>query len=255
MLILKSAELSTPKIAHGFFGRTGGVSQGVYASLNCGPGSRDSLESVMENRRRAAEALSPVGRLVTAYQIHSPETVTVTEAWNIPENPKADAMVTRCTDIVLGVLTADCVPILLCDRESGVIGAAHAGWNGALSGVVDSVLDAMERLGANPERIRAALGPCIGQANYEVGPEFEARFRAADPDNERFFVASTREGHWQFDLQGYVGHRLREGGVQSPEILGACTYTNETQFFSYRRATHRGEPDYGRQLSAIMLQH
>jgi YfiH family protein len=255
MLILRSAELSTRNVAHGFFGRQGGVSEGIYASLNCGPGSQDSREAVMENRRRAANALSPDGQLVTLYQIHSAEAVTVSEPWDIARNPKADAMVTNRPGIALGILAADCAPVLLCDREAGVIGAAHAGWNGALSGVIDSVLDAMERLGASTDRIRAAVGPCIGQACYEVGPEFEARFRAADADNARFFVASQRDDHWQFDLPAYVGHRLRQAGVQSPEILGACTYTREDEFFSYRRATHRKEPDYGRQLSAIMLQH
>ncbi|HEX3484964.1 MAG TPA: peptidoglycan editing factor PgeF [Micropepsaceae bacterium] len=254
MLILKSAELSTAKIAHGFFGRQGGVSEGIYASLNCGPGSKDTSDAVMENRRRAAQAVSPDARLVTLYQIHSPEVVTVSETWEIAENPKADGMVTNRPGIALGVLAADCAPVLLADREAGVIGAAHAGWNGAFSGVTDSVLDAMIRLGASPERIHAAIGPCIGQASYEVGPEFEARFREADPDNARFFVASAQPDHWQFDLPGYVAHRLRLGGVQSPEILEACTYTREADFFSYRRATHRKEPDYGRQLSAIMLQ-
>jgi hypothetical protein len=254
MLILKSAELSTPNVAHGFFGRQGGVSEGIYASLNCGPGSRDAREAVMENRKRATQALSPAAQLVTLYQIHSPEVVTVSEAWEIAQNPKADGMVTNRRGIALGVLAADCAPVLLSDRDAGVIGAAHAGWNGALSGITDSVLDAMMRLGASPERIRAAVGPCIGQAAYEVGPEFETRFREADPDNARFFVASAQANHWQFDLPAYVAHRLRQGGVQSPEILGACTYTREAEFFSYRRATHRKEPDYGRQLSAIMLQ-
>jgi YfiH family protein len=253
MLILKSENLSARNIAHGFFGRQGGVSEGIYASLNCGPGSKDVPDAVMENRRRAGEALSPGAPLVTLYQIHSAEAVTVTEPWDIPQNPKADAMVTDRSDVVLGILTADCAPILLCDPEAHVIGAAHAGWNGALCGVADSVVDAMVRLGAKKTRIHAAIGPCISQAAYEVGPEFETRFRTAGPDNARFFAASPRASHWRFDLPSYAAHRLRQAGVESVEILGACTYAREADFFSYRRTTHRKEPDYGRQLSAIML--
>jgi YfiH family protein len=254
MLILKSTELSAPPILHGFFGRQGGVSEGIYASLNCGIGSRDSRDAVLENRRRAAKALGSSAKLVTLYQIHSEETVTVAEAWDITENPKADAMVTNRAGIALGILTADCAPILFADHEAGVVGAAHAGWAGALSGIIDSVVDAMLRLGAREESIRTCIGPCIGQAAYEVGPEFEARFRAADPANRQFFAPSTRPDHWQFDLPAYVAHRLRQAGVQSPEIIHASTYEREGEFYSYRRATHRREPDYGRQLSAIMLQ-
>jgi YfiH family protein len=252
MLILKSADLSG-RAAHGFFGRRGGVSVGIYESLNCGPGSKDSHAAVMENRDRARAALAPAARLVTLYQIHSAQAVTATQAWEIPDNPKADAMVTNCPGIMLGILTADCAPILLCDPVAGAIGAAHAGWNGALSGVTDSVIAAMIELGADKKRIRAAIGPCIGQAAYEVGPEFEARFRAAAPDNARFFTKAPRAGHWQFDLSAYVAHRIRTAGVESVEILGACTYEREADFFSYRRATHRKEPDYGRQLSAVVL--
>jgi hypothetical protein len=253
MLILKAPDLSARNIAHGFFGRQGGVSEGIYESLNCGPGSRDSRDAVMENRARARSALASDARLVTLYQIHSAQAVSVTQAWDIADNPKADAMATNRPGIMLGILTADCAPILLCDPEAGVIGAAHSGWNGALSGVTDSVVAAMVELGAEKRRIRAAIGPCIGQAAYEVGPEFEARFRAVDPDNARFFAASARAHHWQFDLPAYVAHRLRKAGMESVEMLGACTYDRETDFFSYRRATHRKETDYGRQLSAIML--
>jgi YfiH family protein len=253
MLILRSENLSAHNVALGFFGRQGGVSEGIYASLNCGPGSKDSRDAVMENRRRAREALSPDAPLVTLYQIHSAEAVTVTEPWDIAQNPKADAMVTDRKHVALGILTADCAPILLSDAQAHVIGAAHAGWNGALSGVADSVVAAMVRLGANKTRICAAIGPCISQTAYEVGPEFETRFRAADPDNARFFAASPRAGHWQFDLPAYVAHRLQAAGVESVEILGACTYASEADFFSYRRTTHRKEPDYGRQLSAIVL--
>jgi YfiH family protein len=181
--------------------------------------------------------------------------VSVDEPWDIPHNPKADAMATNRTGIALGILTADCAPILLCDTEARVIGAAHAGWNGAISGVTDSVVAAMARLGAQPKRIRAAIGPCIGQDAYEVGPEFEARFRAADPANACFFVPSVKTEHWQFDLPGYVTHRLHRSGIESVENLGVCTYGAEDAFFSYRRATHRKEADYGRQLSAILLEN
>jgi YfiH family protein len=253
MLILTAANLSAPNIAHGFFGRQGGVSTGIYRSLNCGPGSQDSRDAVMENRKRAIAALMPAATLVTLYQIHSAEAVTVSQPWEIAQNPKADAMATDRPGIVLGILTADCAPILLADEEAQVIGAAHAGWNGALAGITDSVLAAMTRLGARPERIRAAIGPCISQAAYEVGPDFEPRFRAADPANARFFVPSSRAGHWQFDLPAYVAHRLKQAAVASVDALEACTYARDAEFFSYRRTTHRKEPDYGRQLSAIAL--
>ena len=253
MLIVRADSLSSPHIAHGFFGRQGGVSEGIYASLNCGPGSQDSRDAVLENRRRATAALAPAAKLVTLYQIHSAEAVTVSEPWDIPQNPKADAMVTNRPGVVLGILTADCAPILLADVEAGVIGAAHAGWNGALSGVTDSVLAGMLRLGAARERIRAAIGPCIRQDAYEVGPEFEARFRAADPQNARFFVRSKRPDHWQFDLPAYVAQRLRQGRIDHVEDLGLCTYARPEEFFSYRRTTHLREPDYGRELSAIVL--
>jgi polyphenol oxidase len=179
--------------------------------------------------------------------------VTVTAPWEIADNPKADAMATNRPGVVLGILTADCAPILLADATARVIGAAHAGWNGAFSGVAESVILAMERLGARRDRICAAIGPCIGAPSYEVGPEFESRFRSSDADNARFFVPSLRPGHFRFDLPAYVAHRLRLGGVEAPEVLARCTYEGEAEFFSYRRTTHRKEPDYGRQLSAIML--
>jgi len=253
MLILKSTNLTSRGLAHGFFGRQGGASEGVYATLNCGPGSKDSREAVLENRRRATAALGSGVKLVTLYQIHSAEAVTVREAWDIPQNPKADAMVTNQPGIALGILTADCAPILLADPMAGVIGAAHAGWNGAFSGVTESVVAAMLRLGARRDQIRAAVGPCIRQPAYEVGPEFEARFHATDVQNKRFFTPSKREGHWQFDLPAYVAHRLQQACVQQVEDLGVCTYLQPEEFFSYRRTTHLKEPDYGRQLSAIVL--
>ena len=253
MWCLEAANLSTSGVAHAFFGRRGGVSEGIYASFNCGPGSSDVRERVMENRRRAIESLSPEARLVTLYQVHGADVVTVTEPWSIERNPKADALVTNHPGVALGILTADCAPILLADPQARVIGAAHAGWGGAIAGVTDSVIAAMVKLGARTEIIRAAIGPCISQSAYEVGPEFEARFVARDPKNRRFFTASPRPDHWQFDLPAYVAERLRSAGILSVEVLGACTYAREDDFFSYRRTTHRKEPDYGRQLSTIAL--
>jgi purine-nucleoside/S-methyl-5'-thioadenosine phosphorylase / adenosine deaminase len=253
MLIFTADTLSAPQTAHGFFGRAGGVSEGIYASLNCGPGSKDAREQVLENRRRATAALASGARLVTLYQVHSAEAVAVTLPWDIPDNPKADAMATDRPGIALGILTADCAPILLAEPEARVIGAAHAGWNGAIQGVAESVIAAMTRLGAKRDRIHAAIGPCISQSAYEVGPEFAERFRAADSANTRFFVPSKRDAHWQFDLPAYVAEQLRRTGIAQVEIVPACTYAREADFFSYRRATHRKEPDYGRQLSAIVL--
>lgn len=255
MLILDAADLPRCGIAHGFFGRRGGVSEGLYESLNCGTGSKDAADAVSENRRRALAALAgkTPARLVTCYQIHSAEAVTVTAPWETADNPKADAMATNRTGIALGILTADCAPVLLADEDAHVVGAAHAGWNGALAGVTDSVVAAMERLGAVRTRIRAAIGPCISQDAYEVGSEFLARFRDADPENARFFMPGQRGEHWQFALEPYVAHRLHAAGLGRVEQLQACTYRRDGDFFSYRRATHRGETDYGRALSAIML--
>jgi len=249
----KADAVSSPRIAHGFFGRKGGVSTGVYDSLNCGPGSSDARASVVENRARATAALSPHATLVTLYQIHSAQAVTVSTPWEIADNPKADAFATDKSGIVLGILTADCAPILLADAQAHVIGAAHAGWGGALAGVTESVVAAMERLGAKRERITAAIGPCISRASYEVGPEFKPRFLAADSSNKMFFEPSPRAGHWQFDLPAYVAHRLRQSGIGAVETIPLCTYLHEADFFSYRRTTHRKEADYGRQLSAILL--
>jgi YfiH family protein len=191
--------------------------------------------------------------LVTLYQIHSAQAVTVSSPWDIPDNPKADAFATDKSGIVLGILTADCAPILLADREAHVIGAAHAGWGGAFAGIAESVVSAMEKLGAKRRRISAAIGPCISQPSYEVGPEFKPRFLTADPGNEEFFEPSPRPGYWQFDLPAYVAHRLRQSGIATVETISLCTYLHEAEYFSYRRTTHRKEADYGRQLSAIML--
>jgi purine-nucleoside/S-methyl-5'-thioadenosine phosphorylase / adenosine deaminase len=253
MNILRAANLQSPDIANGFFGRKGGVSQGIFASLNCGPGSDDARVDVIENRRRVADALGTGARLLTLYQIHSPNAVTVNAPWNIGEGPQADAMVTNVPNIALGILTADCAPILFADAEARVIGAAHAGWKGALGGVTDSTIAAMEELGAKRHRIAAAIGPCISQSNYEVGLEFRDRFVEIDSRNTRFFSPSDRAHHFRFDLEGYVAERLGAAQIGNIDRLSTCTYALEADFFSFRRTTHRDEKDYGRQVSAIML--
>jgi YfiH family protein len=252
MLHLKAGNLDDPRLAHGFFGRPGGVSKGVYAGLNCGPGSGDDRAAVLENRRRAMEALGGP-TLVTCYQIHSATCVTVAEPWALGEAPQADAMVTNRPGLALGILTADCAPVLFADAEAGIIGAAHAGWKGAISGVTDSVIAAMEGLGASRDRIRCAIGPCIAQASYEVDGAFRERFLAAASRNERFFQRGTREGHFHFALEAYVAQRLVDAGVSDTVPLGRDTYADSELFFSFRRATHRSESDYGRDLSAIVL--
>jgi len=256
MLVLTAHNLSeTNAIAHGFFGRRGGVSEGLYTSLNCGPGSNDDRANVVENRRRVVDALASGGsaKLVTLYQIHSPHAVAVTTPWEIGAQPEADAMATNVPDIALGVLTADCAPVLLADHDAKIIGAAHAGWKGAAGGVIANVVKAMEELGASAARIRAAIGPAISQPNYEVGPEFRTRFQEMDSAFARFFEPGARADHWQFDLEGFVADRLAAAGVRDVERLSVCTYAKPDDFFSFRRTTHRGEPDYGRDISAIML--
>jgi len=237
-------------VAHGFLGRRGGVSAGLVAGLNTGTGSQDDPAAIAENRRRAVAAVQPGASLVTVFQVHSADAVTVEAPF--AERPHADALATDQPGLALGILTADCAPVLLADREAGVIGAAHAGWKGAFAGVTDSTLAAMERLGARRERIAAAIGPCIARASYEVDDGFLARFAAADPDHERFFTPG-RPGHHQFDLEAYVAWRLAAAGLRRIEMLGLDTYGDAERFFSYRRATHRGEPDYGRQISLISL--
>jgi hypothetical protein len=235
-------------VAHGFVGRRGGVSTGILAGLNVGTGSQDDPALIAENRRRATEAVLPGGRLVTVFQVHSPDAVPATEPF--ADRPHADAIVTDRPGLALGILTADCAPVLFADREAGVIGAAHAGWKGAVGGVTDSTIAAMEKLGARRERIAAAIGPCIARASYEVDQGFFERFAAADPANERFF-ADGRPAHFQFDLEAYVAHRLAAAGIRTVEALGLDTYANEDRFYSFRRSTHRSEPDYGRQISII----
>jgi hypothetical protein len=252
--MLQSALLSIPGVRHAFFTRDGGVSDGFYASLNAGLGSRDAPERVAENRARMAAALGVApDRLVTAYQVHSPNVVFATEPWSRAEAPRADAVVTRVPALAVGVTTADCGPLLLADREAGVVGAAHAGWRGALTGVAEAAVEAMEKLGASRRRIVVALGPMIRQPNYEVGPDFVARFAAEDPGSEGFFTPAAREGHAMFDLPGYITARLQRAGVGRIEDLGHCTYGDPARFFSYRRSTHRAEADYGRHISAIAL--
>jgi polyphenol oxidase len=253
-MFIEAPELSShARVRHAFFTRIGGVSEGAYASLNGGLGSEDRAERVAENRGRmcAQLGLTP-DRLVSLYQVHSAEVVTV-EAPFAADRPRADAMVTRVPGLALGIATADCGPILFADPESGVIGAAHAGWKGALTGVIAATVAAMEALGARRQRIVAVLGPTIGQASYEVGPDFVARFRHEAPGMERFLGAGTRPGHAQFDLPGFILARLGEAEVGEAAMLNLCTYADPERFYSFRRTTHRGEPDYGRLISAIAL--
>lgn len=239
-------------LPHGFLGRRGGVSTGIHAGLNVGLGSEDDRDAVHENRRRAACAVLPGARLVTLHQHHSADTITVRVPWEDGVRPRGDALVTDRPGLLLGILTADCAPVLLADPAAGVVGAAHAGWQGALAGVTDTVLLSMEALGARRERVVAAIGPCIARASYEVADGFLRRFAAADPENARFF-APGRAGHHQFDLESYVAHRLVTAGVTRVEALGLDTYADAGRFFSYRRATHRGEPGYGREISLVGL--
>ncbi len=238
------------RLPHGFLGRRGGVSTGVLAGLNVGTGSSDLPAAIAENRARAVAAVLPGAELATVHQVHSPIAVTVEHALPQDARPRADAMATARPGILLGILTADCAPVLLADSAAGVVGAAHAGWRGALGGVTDATIAAMEGLGARRERIVAAVGPCIAQASYEVDDAFRSRFLAADPANARFFAAGATP---HFDLEAYVVDRLLAAGVGEVEPVHLDTYADAGRFFSYRRATHAGEPDYGRQLSVIGL--
>jgi hypothetical protein len=252
--MITAETLALAGIRHGFFTRDGGISGGLYASLNGGVGSRDAAGHVSENRARMAAALGvEPQRFLTAYQIHSPQVVVAEAPWTAEARPRADAIVTRLRALAIGVTTADCGPILLADPQAHVIGAAHAGWRGALSGVVEATVDAMERLGAERGRIRAVIGPMIRQRNYEVGADLIGRFGAEDPASSRFFVAAPREGHALFDLAGYVAARLARSGIRYVEDVGLCTYADPARFFSFRRATHRAEADYGRHVNAIAL--
>jgi YfiH family protein len=251
---IEAASLALDGIRHAFFTREGGQSDGIYASLNGGVGSQDDPQRVTENRRRMAAAIGVAPeRFLTAYQIHSPTVVVVEAPWPSAGRPRADALVTRMRALAVGVTTADCGPVLLADPHGHVIGAAHAGWRGALGGVIEATVAAMEKLGAARGNIRAAIGPLIRQSNYEVGADLIARFVAEDIASNRFFTPAARDGHALFDLAGYIAARLARAGVSTIEDIGLCTYADQARFFSYRRATHRGEGDYGRHVNAIVL--
>jgi len=251
-MILAPSLLGLPHVRHAFFTREGGVSEGIYTSLNGGVGSSDNPAHITENRRRMA-AMLEAPTLVTAYQIHSATAVVAIKPWSREEAPRADAVVTGTKNLAIGVTIADCGPILLADGEAGVVGAAHAGWRGAFDGIIEAAVAKMEELGARRARIGAAIGPLIRQDSYEVGPEFVMRFREADTAFARFFKPSTREGHALFDLPGFIALRLEQANVGSIEDLKLDTYSDETRFFSYRRSTHKAEPDYGRLIAAISL--
>jgi polyphenol oxidase len=237
-------------VPHGFLGRRGGVSTGELAGLNVGYGSSDDRAAIEENRRRAIAAVLADAELATVHQVHSPDVVYVERPWSQTERPHADAMVTDRPNLLLGILTADCAPVLFADVEAGVIGAAHAGWRGALAGVTDSTISAMERLGGARERISAAVGPCIAQPSYEVDEGFRQLFLESDPTNSRYFIDGPA-GKPHFDLPEYLRERLRSAGLVEIEILGLDTYAEADRFYSFRRARHRGEADYGRQVSLI----
>jgi polyphenol oxidase len=245
---------AVPRLRHAFFSREGGVSEGIYAGLNGGIGSQDNPAHVSENRRRMAAALnvSP-DRFLTPFQIHSPDVAVASEPWDMAARPKADAIVTRSEGLAIGVTTADCGPILFADPKARVIGAAHAGWKGALTGIVESTVDAMEKLGADRADIVAAIGPLIRQQSYEVGPEFVGRFLDADAENALYFLPAVRAGHAMFDLAAFIRGRLANAGVLMVDDTGIDTYADEV-FFSYRRSVHRNEPDYGRHVHAIVLE-
>ena len=253
-MMLTTDLLALPGLRHGFFTRNGGVSEGLYGSLNIGLGSKDEPDRVHENRGRVADTLGVSrDRLVTPWQYHSGIALVVDRPWSPDDRPEADAVVTATPGLALGISTADCTPVLFADPDARVIGAAHAGWRGAIGGVLEATLDAMERLGAKRAQVIAVIGPTISQANYEVGPEFEHQFRKADPGNTRWFTVPAGEEKAHFDLPGYTAHRLQAAGTGTVTDLGRCTYAEEDLFFSFRRTTHREEPDYGRLISAIAL--
>jgi hypothetical protein len=253
MVITAPALSALPGLRHAFFTREGGVSGGIYASLNGGLGSDDDKARVAENRRRMAAHLGVAAtHLLSVHQVHSANAVIADGPWS-GDKPRADALVTRTPGVALGVSSADCGPLLFADAEARVVAAAHSGWKGAFTGIGEATLAAMETLGARRARIVAVLGPTIGREAYEVGPEFVARFAESAPDTARFFRPSPREGHALFDLPAYIRARLEAAGVGAFVDLALCTYSDPTRFFSYRRTTHRGEPDYGRLISAIAL--
>jgi len=244
-----------PGVRHAFLSRRGGVSMGAFSTLNCGFGSGDDRERVAENRGRALRAAGLArDRIVTCFQIHSAEVAVAEQPWSLDQRPKVDGLVTRRANLALGILTADCAPVLFADREARVVGAAHAGWRGALGGILEATVEAMEKLGAERKRIAAGIGPAIAQASYEVGPEFPAPFLAQNQDNERFFKPAPKDGHFLFDLPGYSAKRLARLGLGAIQILARDTCAEEELFFSYRRAGQRGESNYGRLLSLIYLE-
>ena len=242
------------RIKHGFFTRKGGVSDGIYASLNCGFGSADAQANVTENRRRVAGELGVASsHLITPYQTHSADVVIATIPWNLNDAPKADAIVTQRKGLAVGILSADCTPVLFADFNAGIIGAAHAGWRGAIGGILEATLEAMVTEGADLSSIQVSIGPCLHQASFEVGPEFEEQFIETAPEYAQFFTQKTNNIRPQFDLPGFIMHRLSRAGVIGATDLASCTYLNESLFYSYRRNTHKKLPDYGRQISAIVL--
>jgi len=255
-LLLKSDIRSSirPNIRHGFFTRNGGCSSGIYQSLNCGPGSDDNPDNVNRNRQSILSYLAPhPARLCGLYQVHSNIVHYLEMPWKKDRRPRGDAFVTRQKNIALGILTADCAPVLLADPVNGVIGAAHAGWKGALTGILENTLRMMLDKGAELSQISATVGPCIAQENYEVGPEFLACFTNQSPDHRHFFINSSKKNHYLFDLKQFSLNVLEKSGLDNITALPHDTYADEDNFFSYRRATHRSEKDYGRQISAIMI--
>lgn len=251
---LNARNLDLPGVRHAFFTREGGVSEGVYASLNGGVGSKDEPARVGENRARMAARVGvPAERLLVPFQIHSADALTVREPWTPEQRPRCDGLVTREASLGLGVTGADCGMLLFADARAGVIAACHAGWKGALTGMIEATVIAMEAQGARRADIHIALGPAIHPESYEVGPEFSARFMETDRDYARFFARSPREGHSMFDLPGFIASRVEALGVASFESLAVDTYADETRCYSYRRSVHRQEPDYGRLVSAIAL--
>jgi YfiH family protein len=253
-MIVTSSRLSElPGLRHAFFTREGGVSEGIYQSLNGGLGSNDEPARVHENRRRMAQALDVVpSHFLTVYQVHSPDVVTVSEPWPTEERPHADALVTRTPGLAIGITAADCGPVLFADPKARVVGAAHAGWKGAFGGVLAATVQAMETLGARKQDIHAAIGPLIRQPSYEVGAEFVDRFTATDAANARYFIPSSKANHSMFDLAGFIRTQLERAGIETIDDVGIDTYADR-RFFSYRRTTHRAEPDYGRNIHALVL--
>lgn len=257
--MLTATVLECANVRHGFLSRKGGVSEGIYASLNCGPGSNDDARAVAENRRRAVERAGLDGApLVTCYQVHSADVIAVTEPWAPGDAPKADALVTNRAGLAIGVLTADCAPVLFCDAQAGVVGAAHAGWKGAVGGVLEATVREMVRLGGKSQNIRAAVGPCIHPKSYEVGGDLCDAVLSASAWARDLFAPAEKNGgcqdHYFFDLPGYVSGRLARMDIGHIEVLGFDTYADDNQFFSYRRTTHRGGGDYGRMLSVIGME-